>query len=357
MTSLQGSIKDFGAADILQLLSQQQKSGVLLLEHDRETAEVFFSNGHLVDVKTSKDTDRLGAMLVKSTLVTSEQFRQAFEKQKNTLEPICSILLAQGILSRENFERIILTNTYEAFYEILQWRTGSYRFVAQTVTRESSLVQLPSLESILLDVLRMIDEWPEVKSVIGSFDMLFENNYAALPDLDPDEERVCALVDGQRSVQDIIDASLLGSCYACKILVRLLERGSIRLLSKRAETKVDNKSMLARAGISIASCCCLAGVVALIFFLPGSFSVSTVPVLRLFCGARTALQQAFVRDEAAKIEKSLEIFRLITGAYPETLRELADQGILSKQDIAGIERDAIVYIKTRGAYEIKTVRN
>ena len=353
MSSLQGSIKDFGAADILQLLSQQQKSGVLLLEHDRETAEIYFSNGHLVDVKSPKDTDRLGAMLVKSTLVTAEQFGQACEKQKNTLEPICSILLAQGILSRENFERIILTYTYEVFYDILQWHTGSYRFVAQPVTRESSLVQLPGLESILLDLLRMIDEWPEIKSVIGSFDMLFENNYAALPDLDSDEERVCALVDGQRSVQDIIDASLLGRFYACKTLVRLLERGSIRLLSKRAETKVDNKNTLARAGISIASCCSLVGVVALIFFLPGSFLESTLPVIRLLrCEHTTALQQAFVRDEAAKLEKALEIYRLITGAYPETLRELADHRILSKQDIAGIQRDAIVYIKARGAYDI-----
>ncbi|MCX5901255.1 MAG: DUF4388 domain-containing protein [Proteobacteria bacterium] len=352
MSSLQGSIKDFGAADILQLLSQQQKSGVLLLEHDRETAEIYFSNGHLVDVKSPKDTDRLGAMLVKSTLVTAEQFGQACEKQKNTLEPICSILLAQGILSRENFERISLTYTYEVFYEILQWHSGTYRFVAQTVTRESSLVQLPGLESILLDVLRMIDEWPEIKSVIGTFDMLFENNYAALPDLDSDEERVCALVDGDRSVQDIIDASLLGRFYACKTLVRLLERGSIRLLSKRAETKVDNKNMLARAAISIASCCSLAGVVALIFFLPGSFPESTVPVLRLLRCERTALQQAFVRDEAAKLEKALEICRLITGTYPETLRELADHRILSKQDLAGIERDAIVYIKARGAYDI-----
>jgi hypothetical protein len=291
-------------------------------------------------------------MLVKSTLVTAEQFGQACEKQKNTLEPICSILLAQGILSRENFERISLTYTYEVFYEILQWHSGTYRFVAQTVTRESSLVQLPGLESILLDVLRMIDEWPEIKSVIGTFDMLFENNYAALPDLDSDEERVCALVDGDRSVQDIIDASLLGRFYACKTLVRLLERGSIRLLSKRAETKVDNKNMLARAAISIASCCSLAGVVALIFFLPGSFPESTVPVLRLLRCERTALQQAFVRDEAAKLEKALEICRLITGTYPETLRELADHRILSKQDIAGIERDAIVYIKALGAYDI-----
>ena len=352
MPSLQGSIKDFGVADILQLLSQQQKSGILLVENDRQTAEIYFSNGALVDVKCPQDTDRLGAILVKSSLVTAEQFGQALEKQKNTFEHICGILLAQGIISRENFERIILTYTYEVFDEILKWHTGTYRFVAQTVSRESSLVKLPGLESILLDVLRMIDEWPEIKSVISSFEMLFENNYAALPDLDADEGRVCSLVDGQRSVQDIIDASVLGSFYACKTLVLLLERGAIRLLSKRAETKADNQNMLSRAGISIAACSCLAGIVALIVLLPGSFVESTLPVVCTLRGEHTALQQAFISDEAAKLEKALEIYRLIIGKYPETLQELVDRTILSEKDIAGIERHAIVYSKTTGSYEI-----
>ena len=352
MTALQGSIKDFGVADILQLLAQQQKTGVLLVEHDRETAEIYFLNGDLIDVKTAKDTERLGAMLVKSALVPAELFGQALDKHNTTLEHICTILLAQGSLSRENFERIILTYIYEVIYEMLQWHTGTYRFVAQTVTRTSSLVQLPGLESMLLDVLRRIDEWPEIKSVISSFDILFENNYAALPDLDADEERVCALVDGQRSVQDIIDSSVLGSFIACKVLVQLLERGAIRLLSKRAETKADNKNLISRAAIGIASCCWLAAVAALMLLLPGGFLESTFPFVRLLRWGNTPLQQAFVRDEAVRLERALEIYRLITGAYPETLRELVDHAILSKQEIASIENHAIVYKKTGGSYDI-----
>lgn len=352
MTALQGSIKDFGVADIFQLLAQQQKTGVLLVAHDKETAEIYFLNGDLIDVKTAQDTERLGAILVKSALVPAEQFRQALEKHNTTLEHICTVLLAQGLLSRGNFERIILTHIYEVIYEMLQWHTGTYRFIAQTVTRTSGLVQLPGLESILLDVLRRIDEWPEISSVISSFDMLFENNYAALPDLDSDEERVCSLVDGQRSVQDIIDASVLGSFIACKTLVQLLELGAIRLLSKRAEAKVDTGNLLPLAGMGIASCCWLAAVAALMLFLPGSFLESTFPVVRLLRWEHTPLQQAFVSAEATRLERALEIYRLITGSYPETLRGIADSGILSKQEIASIERHAIVYKKTGGSFDI-----
>jgi len=352
MTALQGSIKDFGVADIFQLLAQQQKTGVLLVEHDQETSEIYFSNGDLIDVKTARDTERLGSMLVKSALVPAEQFKQALDKHNTTLEHICSLLLNQGHLSRADFECIILAHIYEVIYEMLQWHTGTYRFVSQTGTRTSGLVKLPGLESILLDVLRRIDEWPEIKSVISSFDMLFENNYAALPDLDSDEERVCALVDGQRCVQDIIDASLLGSFNACKILVQLLERGAIRLLSKRAETKADTGTLISRAGIGMISLGWLAAGAALLLFLPGSFLESTFPVVRLLRWEHTPLQQAFVVDQATRLERAVEIHRLITGAYPETLRSIVDLGILSKQEIASIQRRVIVYKKTGGSYDI-----
>jgi hypothetical protein len=163
---------------------------------------------------------------------------------------------------------------------------------------------------------------------------------------------VCALVDGQRSVQDIIDASLLGSFNACKILVQLLERGAIRLLSKRAETKADTGTLISRAGIGLISLVWLAAVAALLLFLPGSFLESTFPVVRLLRWEPTPLQQAFVVDQAARLERALEIHRLITGAYPETIRSIVDHGILSKQEIASIQRHAIVYKKTGGSYDI-----
>jgi hypothetical protein len=182
--------------------------------------------------------------------------------------------------------------------------------------------------------------------------MLFENNYAALPDLDSDEERVCALVDGQRSVQDIVDASLLGSFIACKTLVQLLERGALRLSSKRAESKSGNRNLLVRTGIVLVSGCWLAALAAWILFPPASFLESTFPVVRLLSGEKSQLQQAFVRDEADRLERALEIYRLITGEYPQALSGIAGKGILSQQELASMERHAIVYRKTGGSYEI-----
>ena len=46
--ALEGRIVDFGVADIFQLISQQQKTGVLLVDRRGESIEVLFWNGMII---------------------------------------------------------------------------------------------------------------------------------------------------------------------------------------------------------------------------------------------------------------------------------------------------------------------
>ena len=352
---MKGSIKDFSVADILQLLSQQQKTGVLIVENDKKTAEVYFHNGEVAEVKTPKDNDILGAMLVKSKTITDDQLKHAHEIQNDTLEHICSILFRQGALNRENFEHIITTYAYEVFYEILQWRSGTYQFVVQKTVSQASVI-MPGLESILLDVLRMIDEWPEIKKVISSLDMLFDNNYAALDDLDPDEERICALVDGSRSVQDIIDAGLLGRFYTCKALVQLLDRGAIRVLSGRADAGADKKNIFSQAATTVVACAGFVTMAALVLVLPGSLFESMLPAAALPLQRTSALHQSAVQDDIVKIEKALDMYFFKIGKYPDRASELVEAKILSADDLVALTGNAIVYVKAQGSYELRARR-
>ncbi len=75
--SLEGKLKDFGIADILQLLAQQQKSGLLLVERTSESAEIYFLNGLVIETRSSQHSDRLGEMLIRGGYVTREQVNAA----------------------------------------------------------------------------------------------------------------------------------------------------------------------------------------------------------------------------------------------------------------------------------------
>ena len=50
--ALEGTIKDFGLADILQLIGIQRKTGILVLEREGENVELKFLDGNVVGGST-----------------------------------------------------------------------------------------------------------------------------------------------------------------------------------------------------------------------------------------------------------------------------------------------------------------
>ena len=86
--ALEGKIVDFGVADILQLISQQQKTGVLIVERRDDSIEVLFWNGMIICAHpiAKAEKELLGEKLVKSGLITAEQLERALDFQENNLQ-------------------------------------------------------------------------------------------------------------------------------------------------------------------------------------------------------------------------------------------------------------------------------
>jgi hypothetical protein len=53
---LSGELRDFSLADVLQLLLQQRKTGVLTLNREKEKAELFVSQGNLTGVRVNGES-------------------------------------------------------------------------------------------------------------------------------------------------------------------------------------------------------------------------------------------------------------------------------------------------------------
>ena len=86
--ALEGTIKDFGLADIFQLIGMQRKTGILTLENDEDTVTVHFFEGQVVgaDTRLRNLEDLLGGVLVRTGRLTEDQLRAALRSQKKTLQ-------------------------------------------------------------------------------------------------------------------------------------------------------------------------------------------------------------------------------------------------------------------------------
>ena len=68
--ALQGTLRDFAFPEILQLIGQQGKTGVLRLASRGEEVHVLFAGGHVVSADVGRRSrDRLGGLLVRTGLL------------------------------------------------------------------------------------------------------------------------------------------------------------------------------------------------------------------------------------------------------------------------------------------------
>src|SRR5690606_23106102 len=80
--SLTGTLKDFSVTDVIQLIGQQSKSGVLHLRNDDgEEIHISFHQGAVVgaDHVSRKQHDLLGSMLVRARLIDEHQLADALD--------------------------------------------------------------------------------------------------------------------------------------------------------------------------------------------------------------------------------------------------------------------------------------
>lgn len=354
MAGLEGTIKEFGVADILQLICQQQKTGTLTVESRGVKAEISLVEGNIAaaHVVSIPVVDPLGALLRKAKIISTGQLQAALDAQNETYELLGEILMQQGAITRDELARAIQVQIYETFYVIFQWKDGSYQFNLKDIKSESALYRLINIESILLDVLRMIDEWPDVKRFIPSFDIIFQPVPGSFPaELADDGLRVYNLIDGVRTVQQIIDETLLGTFTTAKILSELLQAGYI---AKTAAAAAAPAGLLLAAFTKYSGRAVHYAALALVLalLLPSTFPGNILPLfsaqlVQQPCGAEYHMQLRLLR-----IENALAVYNILRGKYPQNLYELAAENFLHAGDLSITQGKTISYAPEEASYRL-----
>src|SRR5262245_50202613 len=174
--ALQGSIKDFGLPDIFQLIGLQRKTGVLTLNKDQETVTVTFENGMVVNADTSakRIEDRLGNLLVKQGKLTDAKLEEVLEKQKATLQRLGHILVANNYISQKDLQTALQVQVSQNVFKLFRWKAGDYHFEpSEKVEFDRANIQPMSADFILMEGIRMVDEWPIIEKKIPSMDIVF----------------------------------------------------------------------------------------------------------------------------------------------------------------------------------------
>jgi len=366
--ALQGTLKDFSITEIIQLIGQQLKTGVLRIRRGKSVVEIYFVDGMIVHVFSNYrgKKDLIGEILVKAQLITEDQLERVLRIQKETLKYLGEILVELQLLTKEDVLKVISTQIYETIYDLFWWEDGTFSFDLKLVESYKKIPFALSTEQVLLNILRMVDEWSEIEKKIFSPHLIFRKasggggkedltSHVYLREkLTSEQELIYNLTDGTRTVQDIIDRSLLGKFNASEILMNLLEMGLIEVVGVQTPSLIKKVRMINfRETFTYAY---YGAFLVLVFF----FLVYVKPdFLTLFLDSKIekpgieAPVRFIHRAQLQRIKDALEIYHLEKGHYPGGLEELTAAGLLQKNDLVFRRGTSFKYESKDGRYFLK----
>jgi hypothetical protein len=356
---LEGSFSDFRVSEIVQLIGQQFKTGVLHAEAGRRVVEVFFLDGLIVHVLANyrAKRDLLGEILLKAKKISQEDLERVLKKQDETLQYAGEIMVELKLLSEDEIVRVISTQVYETIYDLLSWKEGHFRFEPRAVESYKRISVALSPEHVLLNVLRMMDEWPSIEERLSSLYVVFKRVKplpSDLKEMSPEKQLVFGLTDGKLTLQQIIDRSLLGRFNACEAMVELWDQGYVERVGIRKPS--FTQMMGARVGLrSLAivprlfsyGIMLVVAVILILFLKPlvlseGKTGKESLPFSQTFRCQVTS----------DRIRNALTVYYLENGEYPESLENLILVGIVPREDLALCEELPRYSRGNKGGYEL-----
>jgi len=290
-----------------------------------------------------EDQNALGKRLIRGGLISAENWEKAFQQHKDDLVGLEKVLVSNGLVTKEDLSAALRLLTVDTIYGLFKWKGGNFRFETRPVPYDPEFVEPLNSEFLLLDVLRMVDEWPMIADRLRSFDMVLQkvNPMSTLDVLAGTQweknrtfqmEVIYDLIDGQRSIQEVIELSFVEEFETCKYLILMMDAGLIESASTDAKKergggrKFEIAKHLADAGAYL-----LVGVFALFLFL--QFTAVRVPNFPFTHGEWKgwhAFMDSLEKIYALKVNNAREVFFLETNRYPRDPAEMADRGLLSR---------------------------
>jgi hypothetical protein len=328
--ALQGNLRDFSATEILQLLGSQKKTGCLIIESGAMRAVVFVHDGRIVSTRAAgmvKD-DPLVLFLRRINRLTDEQVLGLTTIHHESRRDLEDLLVNGRYMEQQDLSMFVERQILDTLMTIMGWPDGAYRFDPNDRWEAPALARL-SMDGVLIEIARRIDEQKRYAKVFHDPNLLL--SVRDLPDpeepLSEEESDLLGLVDGRRTVAEVIEAAPLSGFEALDALNRFLEAGWIEFSGRREGGAVPGpvvartpfrtrrrrgkRSLLRETVVALS----IAGAVFALRY-GAQFLAPAV--------ARSAPSDVFAAATLRDLRFALELYRRDQGQYPERLAQLVD---------------------------------
>ena len=230
---LSGNVKEFSLAKILVYLNRNRKTGTLLLTTPSFTKKIYLDEGDVVFSSSSYEDDRLGEMLLKAGKITVEQYDKSVEVLKGSrTKRQGAILVELGYLTPKDLFWGVKYQVKEIIHSMFLVEDGEYMFQEGDLPTQEVITLRNSIGNLIYTGVNKIVNWTRIRNEMPRMDSALRMSADPLNlfqdiELSQQDKKILSLVDGTRTIKDIVDSSWMGSFDALKVLYVLWSIGMV----------------------------------------------------------------------------------------------------------------------------------
>jgi hypothetical protein len=240
--NLNGDFEGLTLSSILQLLYNDQKTGVLTVRCDEEESKVFFEQGTIIYASASLKEARLGFLMRNDGIISAKQLQKCLALGREKKMHLGKILVDKGYISLDTLKKYNSKQVEAILYNLLFWKKGRFEYKDTKLNLQGMIVTQLNPMKLILEASRRIDELSVFKEFIPSDNLVFQMSGKVQSKeeikLNANEWRILSLVDGTRSVRQIIKQSTYDDFAVYKIFFSMISSG---LIEQKEEIQLDDK--------------------------------------------------------------------------------------------------------------------
>lgn len=228
--------------ELLMEIKRAGKTGILLAKKGTVEKRIFFQNGEPIASRSNLQKDLLGEILCARGRITKAQLGEAvLDDQKKTGDNFGQILIKKGFLTPKDLYAECKYQFVSILFSLFSRENESYAFQEQEA---STLVpkDLPKFHvgfsKLLSEGIRLIRDNDFIDSALGNTAQFANKTSVTIPSeelsFSGEDKAILAQVDGNKTLQKIIDASDLEPSMTKRILYALCCLGVIEIQAPAA---------------------------------------------------------------------------------------------------------------------------
>jgi hypothetical protein len=248
--ALQGNLRDFPFAQLLNLVNLARKTGMLEINHKGETSQVYFRDGRLASALSTSEDSSLAAVLYQNQRISPNLFRAIKNKGGAIWDKELGLqLINAGFVSRETILNSLQQHNVAIIRKLFTWQDGAFRFIPGEPPPEDKISLNMDLENLIMEGSRHIQEMELLMDEIPNLELCLkfsdrpESNLRKV-NLTVEEWKVVSFVNPKNTIRQIAQATTMDDLQIRRVVYGLLQAGLVEVVRATQERPVTVPQLL-----------------------------------------------------------------------------------------------------------------